>query len=451
MLCPQCGYDVEGRALFCPNCGRTLEQSPQAPTGQVVPPPVSPDDGKQRRGCGRTFAIVGIAILVVVVVAGIAILAISYGMADRNKVELQAAEEHYQKGVEYLNQEELDLAIAEFEHVLTLNPQHEGAAAALARAQQQLEAEPTATTAPKEDSRAAQFNELEAAYAEGDWQAVLDAEQALAQGDPAYRRGDVDRMLFEAYYQIGLQLVAEDRMQEGLRSLDRALALQPDNAKAAQAKHEASLYVTGMSYWEADWLRTIDSLAALYSLDPDYKDVRERLHLAYAKFGDTLYQEEEWCGAVKQYTWALEIKADPKVADQRQQAVVQCEKPSPSPQPTPSETVGTEPSPTTGATSAPTGTFVGQFIKQESVGGDKISIRGKVLTKNGTGISGVSVKVQAWDWSALALTDGSGQYSFDGLSNPVVYTLSLPDLPSVPFDVETKAGELSWVDFRATG
>ena len=46
-----------------------------------------------------------------------------------------------------------------------------------------------------------------------------------------------------------------------------------------------------------------------------------------------------------------------------------------------------------------------------------------------------------------ATTDGSGLFSFDGLANAVVYTLTLPDLPSEPVDVEGQWGKLSWVEF----
>jgi len=59
----------------------------------------------------------------------------------------------------------------------------------------------------------------------------------------------------------------------------------------------------------------------------------------------------------------------------------------------------------------------------------------------------VVVRIQAFDWSTTATTDGSGLFSFDGLANAVVYTLTLPDLPSEPVDVEGQWGKLSWVEF----
>jgi len=86
-------------------------------------------------------------------------------------------------------------------------------------------------------------------------------------------------------------------------------------------------------------------------------------------------------------------------------------------------------------------------VERTGIDSGKMYVRGKVLDKDGGGIQGTQVKIQAWDWSAIAVTDGNGQYSFDGLSNPVTYTLSLVTLSSYPFDVEGQWGKISWVDF----
>lgn len=71
-----------------------------------------------------------------------------------------------------------------------------------------------------------------------------------------------------------------------------------------------------------------------------------------------------------------------------------------------------------------------------------------MLDEDERGVSGVQIRIQAWDWSATALTDGEGQYSFDGLSNPVTYTLSLVDLSSQPVDVMGERGKITWVNFK---
>ena len=52
--------------------------------------------------------------------------------------------------------------------------------------------------------------------------------------------------------------------------------------------------------------------------------------------------------------------------------------------------------------------------------------------------------------SAIAVTNGDGDFSFDGLANPVTYTLTLLDVPSLPLDVSTEWGKLTLVEFRET-
>jgi len=95
----------------------------------------------------------------------------------------------------------------------------------------------------------------------------------------------------------------------------------------------------------------------------------------------------------------------------------------------------------------PPGVFYGRFVKFEWVEKGRMLIRGKVFDKYGRGIPGVRVKIQAWDWWAVAVTNGEGQYAFDGLSNPVVYTLSLPDRPCRPYKVRGEWNKLLWVNF----
>ena len=112
-----------------------------------------------------------------------------------------------------------------------------------------------------------------------------------------------------------------------------------------------------------------------------------------------------------------------------------------------------EPSPappatlTPGPTKAPLGTFVGSVVEQTAIDPGKMFIRGHVLDKGDRGVQGTRVQIQAWDWKTMAVTDGNGQFAFDGLGNPVTYTLTLLDLLSLPFDVAGEWGKIKWVQF----
>jgi tetratricopeptide (TPR) repeat protein len=254
-------------------------------------------------------------------------------------------------------------------------------------------------------------------------------------------------MLFEAFFQSGLILVDEGRLEEALRLFERALVLQPDSVQVAHAKNLAGLYTEGMRYWGADWGTAASSLQTLYRLAPDYRDVRDRLYEARVYHGDQLAEQRDWCGASDQYALALGIRAAADVSEKRQRASSLCvrEPTAPSaPGPTPGLT------PPTGV-AAPTGTFVGSLRAPTSIGGRSMYVRGVVMNRLGQGIPGTRVRIGAWDWSAIAVTNGEGQYSFDGLSNPVTYELTLLDLPSQPFRADGVRGQITWVDFREAG
>lgn len=433
MICPQCGHEITGKALFCPNCGRKLKSSNAEESVEA------PQAESQGEGCGRTLFVLGIALLVVLIIGGLGAAGVYYGLRDRARTEGRAAVQHYNKGLAHLEEGNLELAVAELERAVALDPENEEMASKLAEARQQMQNVPTATPRLQQETKAAYFEELETAYAEEDWQWALEVADQLLTVDPAYRQEEVERMLFTALYRRGLQLVEQDRLQEAVRLFDRALALRPDETRVSQARNLANLYATATSYWGADWARVIENLSALYDLNPQYKDVKARLFQAYVSHGDVLMEEEAWCRAEEAYTEALEIEQDAQVQSALEQAAEQCENGPSAP-----TTEGTD------EPSAPSGTFVGRFVERRAIDRDSIFIRGKVLDKEEEGVVGVQVKIQAWDWSATALTDGQGQYAFDGLSNPVTYTLSLVDISSRPVDVMGEHGKITWVNFEET-
>ena len=443
MDCPLCGHSIRGRALFCPNCGSKLVQEPLTPQRSGKNPerkqPVR--DGGPKQGCGLSLTVLAIATLCVVAIAGLGVAGVYYGLADRAQAERQAAEEHYQKGLAHLDQERYELAVAEFELAAQLNPEHEEVTGALAQARHELAVQPTPTPALQEETAQAYLRELCEAHAIQDWEKLFDLAERLIALDVTYHREEVDQMLFDAYYATGLQMVEGDRVKEAVRLFDQALTLQPGSAQVAEAKELARLYLEGMTWWNADWARTAENFGALYERAPDYKDVRRKTYEAYMNYGALLEKREQWCSAEEQYARALGIIATFSVAEKRHDAQLLCRGTRVASEEQPTPTAGEQP------TKTPLGTFVGGVVEETEVDSSKMFIRGRILGKDERGIQGTRVRIGAWDWRAVAITDGNGQFSFDGLSNPVTYTLTLLDLPSLPFDVAGEWGKIKWVHF----
>ena len=440
--CPRCGHTVRDSAAFCGFCGQELA----AP--QPKPPSIAQAPNAQKSPQGEdtphprwtlTLVVLLAALLLLVGVVILGVVQVRYGRQERSRAEQNMSEVYYQQGLVYLQQKEFTLAAIEFELATELNPQHEQANAKLAEVRQTLGiVQPAPTTPiPAETSPTIQpepdpLAPLRAAYAGGDWETVL----TLAERLPveAAQDGEVRQMRFEAYYQGGLRLVEESEMAEAIARFDQALALQPDHALAAQAKQWATLYLAATQSWNSDWPQVIEGLATLYSQSPDYGDVRVRLHDAYLAYADQLVGQSDFCAASDQFGLALVIVEDAEVTSKQDDAQTRCAQ---------ATAAATPEGPT-----VPAGTFVGRVVDQTAVDARIIYIHGKVLDKQGQGVGGARVQIQAWDWKAAATTDGAGQYSFDGLRDPVTFTVTLLDLPSVPVDAPTAWHKITWVNFE---
>ncbi len=322
-LCKRCGYPISEKALFCPNCGQKVEP-PSAPIIPRAPSHASPGDRPARSGCGLTLAILGVALGTLVFILALGGAAVYMGLADRAKAEQRFAEEHYLKGERYLQEGQYELAIAELELVLRINPNYPQARAKLDEAYRRLEVEPTPTPMYQQETKEAILAAMQEAHEKGDWPRLIEQADRLLALDASFRRDEVDRLLYDAFYQMGLALVGQDRLPEALNYFDRALRLRPEDAQAKRAKELASLYLEGMSTWGADWAQTIEHLAPLYARDPNYKDVRTKLWQAYVAYGDAWVEKGEWCRAKEAYQAALQIEAAPAVTEKAQKASQSC-------------------------------------------------------------------------------------------------------------------------------
>ena len=377
-----------------------------------------------------------LTLLALLGIVGLGVLAYYRGLEDRSRVEQQAASEYLQRGQQYLEQTQFELAIAELELSVQIDPRNEQAKTLLQQAQNGLQVTPGPTLEPQPDIRLVHVKELQELYRKQDWLRIQVVADQLRSIDADYEREVVENILFDALYQNGMQLVHEERLQEAVRLFDRALTLQPDRADVQRAKTLAEGYMAGLSFWQADWDQAIEKLRIVYELAPDYQDIQQRLYQAYVNSGDTLAEKGDWCPAAERYGAALELIATDALAVKGREAAEQCSTASPA--------ITTAPP----STFVASGTFIGSVVRQTDIDSNKVVFRGQVLNQKGQGMLGVQVQIQAWNWKAIAVTDGNGQFSFDGLRDPVTYTLSIPSLQCQPVDAPGEKGQITWVQFR---
>jgi tetratricopeptide (TPR) repeat protein len=274
------------------------------------------------RGLGT---VVVLLFLIFVSIAGVAVY---QGLQKRAALRREAASEHYARGLVHMQANRHELAIAEFEMALQLDPSVEGARARLAEAQRGSYPAPTPVPTPQPEKTRSMTDQLyaqaQSCYESEDWEGALAALEELRNLEPDYEAQAVAAMLYDLFYRQGQALAAEDRLEEALRSLDQALTWSPESEEALEQRERLSLYLAGLGFWEADWARATETLAQLYALDAGYRDVADRLHRAHLAYGDYAVEQGEWCLAVSQYGQALEIKNVPGIQEKRAEASERC-------------------------------------------------------------------------------------------------------------------------------
>ena len=311
--------------------------------------PAAPDSGAEsgtspqrftwRRmllGCTGTLICIGL------LYGGIALLAVREGLTERAEVVQTESEEHYQKGQDYLANDQVELAIAEFELAISINPNLLPAREALREAKQVLQLQPTATS---ETRSAAAADLLVDAQAKIESEAWAEAAQTLSQVrdlDPEYQADLVSELTFTANYELALQLIRDDQFDEALEAFEVAQIERPDDDQIAAEKSKALLYQEGTIVERLGGPDAIEAFSQLYQEDEDYLDVKQRLRQAYETYGDELVEDEEWCLAEIQFTEAetlrsssaLQIKIEKMGERCQEDVVVQRTRPAPRATPT---------------------------------------------------------------------------------------------------------------------
>ena len=285
-------------------------------------------------------AVASIVILTGLLAAGLA--GLSQGIADQ-RIEIGAqVEERLNSGLAYLQNGQQQLAAAEFEEVLRLDPGNAQAQQALQAMQTPPtptpapslaplllvppnEAAPTGTPEPVVLATDELFAQAQAAIDQKQWDKAAEALDRLAGLDPAYRTEEISALRFEALRQHGLELVAAERYEEALRSFDQALTIDPTDAEAKTERELIALYVDALGLWRLDWARVIQDLETIKQQRPAFLDVQERLALANDAWGDALSKEGDWCQAAERFTAAVLAGASADVQVKAAQAELACQ------------------------------------------------------------------------------------------------------------------------------
>lgn len=321
------------------------------------------DDGGGNTQGGRplrswlwTLITAAIVVLLGGYVVIMAVMGVYDGLKDRALENQQIAQEHYALGLEHLQVGDYERAIGEFELALRHDASLGDARDYLDEAKERARAQATPTSETRLDAVKVLYREAVTHYENGALTAAVAALEDLHGLDPDYQSENVATMLAKAHHQLGLEAVAEDRLDEAVGHFTTVLGIDPENVEAQSQLDLIDLYSAALNYWERDWSATIQALKGLYALAPDYKDVKIRLHDAYVFRGHSLADEDSWCEAATQYADAVEVLPLEETVDARDDARIRCQTTANVPRSTP--TARATDTPGGGGPAIPTATAV---------------------------------------------------------------------------------------------
>lgn len=293
----------------------------QQPAEMETSESVAPPQRKHRRRLRVALTVLGLLAALALVTA----LAVYQGLQDRAAAVQRSAETHYQSGLQYLQSGNTDMAVAEFELVLRLAPDHSEAREKLAEAQRTR----TVVSTPTSELYTAALDQLFAQavdlFNENNWADAAAAFAHITTLDPEYHPQEIQEYRFDCFRLQGETHESENRLEEAIRAYDQALRVRPSANDVARKREMLALYVAGAGAAGADWEKSIAAFQQLYSIDPEYSDVGQRLYDAYVGFGDAQMGWGLWCQAEDAYGTARKMEDNSTIRGKINDATQRCE------------------------------------------------------------------------------------------------------------------------------
>jgi hypothetical protein len=176
------------------------------------------------------------------------------------------------------------------------------------------------------------FANLEALMDEGHWAPAVSAIAAFQQDYPNERRQETDEMLYNAYINLGVEMISGTQIELGIFYLGQAERLGDLPTDVEDQRTWAELYLLGIGYYGVDWETTIFYFQGLCAAAPFYQDACRKLFEAYVAYGDQYASILEWCPAEEWYTEAVRLDNVTAVVEKRREAATNCLEATPTPE-----------------------------------------------------------------------------------------------------------------------
>ena len=260
-------------------------------------------------------------------------------VGESNKSERLAATvnayviERYERGIDLFRNGRYGLAAANFQEVLKYRPDYSAVRPLLATAQAAQTPRPatsTPTAIPIVTDKAKLVRLIKDADTQEQWDTVISLSDQLRAVDNTFETDTVNELRYKALVNRGLLRVRGTDIEAGLYDLDQAAEIQALNRSVENERASAAAYRNALSYFGADWEKTIEMLG---QLSLAYRDVGAKLYEANLRAGDAYSATQDYCLAQTRFTEALALsgKSPPKLERKRADATQFCALATPTP------------------------------------------------------------------------------------------------------------------------
>lgn len=232
------------------------------------------------------------------------------------------------------------LAQRRLEWILERDSNHPEALNLKQEIEQQLAA-PTLTPRPtptepalvidEDDELAQSFGRLGNLIEDGLWSDAISAIITFQSDQPNYRRQDTDRMLYEAYVNLGQELLQTEQVELGLNYLAQAETLGDLPQEVEDQRLWAELYLMGIAYYGVDWETSISFFRDLCAAAPFYQNSCQRLREGLIAFADGYAANLDWCPAELLYVEATQLDGNGPLSEKVGNARQMCLEATPTP------------------------------------------------------------------------------------------------------------------------
>jgi hypothetical protein len=189
---------------------------------------------------------------------------------------------------------------------------------------------PTVDSSPLEDP-AGELQRIHRLLDAEAWEEAVSALVVFQMSFPSHERQETDALLYDAYVQLGSELVEGDQAELGLFYLTQAEKLGDLPQAVKDYQGWAELYLQGIAFYGVNWAAAASYFRDLCLVAPFYQSSCERLVEVLVLYGDQYTAAQDWCPAQSLYEEARQYRNDSGLIQRVNQAREGCLAATPTP------------------------------------------------------------------------------------------------------------------------